>query len=145
MQDKCRFLKYPAFLECFVNLGSTNTGSTGQSVNTTTTSTPVTGQGECPAVDPLDHTVLLPNPEDCSSYFSCSNGVPILMHCPDGLYFNDELDVCDWPRNVSCIPGKYGCVDSALCSLDQLSCITEYSLNLSCFLWIRRNRNMCIE
>ncbi len=117
MQDKCRFLKYPAFLECFVNLGSTNTGSTGQSVNTTTTSTPVTGQGECPAVDPLDHTVLLPNPEDCSSYFSCSNGVPILMPCPDGLHFNDELDVCDWPQHAGCEDGKYGCVYSALCSL----------------------------
>ena len=71
----------------------------------------------CPAVDPLDHTVLLPNPADCSSFFSCSNGVPILMHCPDGLHFNDKLDVCDWPQNAGCEDGKYGCVDSALCSL----------------------------
>ncbi len=64
-------------------------------------------EGKCPEDDPLDHTVLLPNPEDCSSFFSCSNGVPILMHCPDGLYFNDELDVCDWPQAVvreECLP-----------------------------------------
>ena len=65
-----------------------------------------TGDGMCPAVDPLDHTVLLPNPEDCSSFFSCSNGVPILMHCPDGLEFNSEVDVCDWPQNAGCDPNK---------------------------------------
>ncbi len=56
----------------------------------------------CPAVDPIGCTVLLPVPGSCPDFYSCSNGVPILMHCPDGLYFNDELDVCDWPRNVSC-------------------------------------------
>ncbi len=61
----------------------------------------------CPAVDPLDHNVLLPNPADCSSFYSCNNGVAILMHCPDGLYFNDELEVCDWPQNVNCLPKRY--------------------------------------
>ncbi len=48
-------------------------------------------------------TVLLPDPEDCSRFFSCTNGVPILLHCPDGLYFNDLYDVCDWPTNVKCL------------------------------------------
>ncbi len=61
---------------------------------------------ECPAVDPLDHTVLLPNPEDCSSFFSCSNGVKILMKCPDGLHFNYILWVCDWPQSAGCM--SYG-------------------------------------
>ncbi len=94
----------------------------------------VVGQaaGICPAVDPLDHTVLLPNPADCSTFFSCSDGVPILMHCRDGLYFNAELDVCDWPQNAGCQAGsdnlcggtgqtcapseKYGvCATKALC------------------------------
>ncbi len=45
-------------------------------------------------------TVLLPDPEDCSYFFSCSYGVPIRLKCPDGLYFNDLYDVCDWPQNV---------------------------------------------
>lgn len=54
----------------------------------------------------LTWTVLLPNPEDCNSFFSCSNGVPILMNCPDGLHFNDKLDVCDWPKYAGCDP-KY--------------------------------------
>ncbi len=62
----------------------------------------VVGQAgsECPAEE--GPTVLLPNPADCASFFSCSQGVAILMHCPDGLYFNAELDVCDWPQNVDC-------------------------------------------
>ncbi len=61
------------------------------------------GYSSCPAVDPLMGTVLLPNPEDCSQFFSCSNGVPILMDCPDMLWFNNELDVCDFPW---AIPGN---------------------------------------
>ncbi len=55
----------------------------------------------CPAVDPPGHTVLLPS-ECCNWYFSCSDGVPIPMKCPDGLFFNDELDVCDWIQSVDC-------------------------------------------
>ncbi len=52
--------------------------------------------------------VLYPNPDDCSTFFSCNNGVPILMPCPDGLHFNDKLDVCDWPQNAGCDDGSGG-------------------------------------
>ena len=118
MHDNCTFLKYPAFLAFFVNLVPTTTRTTVTSAGTTVTRPADTCKPRvCPAVDPVDHTVLLPNPADCSTFFSCSNGVPILMHCPDGLQFNDKLDVCDWPQIVGCIQGKYCCVDSALCSL----------------------------
>ena len=112
MHGKCTFLKYPAFLAWFVNLVPTTTSTTETSGSTSATDS--CKPRVCPAVDPLDHTVLLPNPADCSTFYSCSNGVPILMHCPGGLHFNAELDVCDWPRNVRCIPGKYGSVDSTL-------------------------------
>ncbi len=64
--------------------------------------------GNCPAVDPLDCTVLFPSPYDCGDFYSCSNGVPILMHCPDGLHFNACLDVCDWPSNAGCMDGGGG-------------------------------------
>ena len=81
----------PALLACF-----------GQLVSAL-----VLPEGSCPQTDPLDYTVLLPHPTDCSSFFSCSNGVPIEMHCPAGLYFNNELKVCDWPQNANCRPGKW--------------------------------------
>ncbi len=63
-------------------------------------------QQQCPQVDPLDHTVLLPNPADCSTFFSCSMGIPILMFCPVGLLFNKMLEVCDWPVNSGCLKGS---------------------------------------
>ena len=110
--NKCTFLKYPAFLACFVNLVTATTITVS---TTTTSSTP--GPGECPPPGERNDTVLLPDPTNCSNFFSCSNGVPILMHCPDGLYFNDELDVCDWPQDAGCEDGKYGCVYLVLCSL----------------------------
>ncbi|XP_052737182.1 mucin-2-like [Bicyclus anynana] len=37
---------------------------------------------------------------DCGSYLVCHAGVAILNHCPPGLVFNFEKDVCDWPVNV---------------------------------------------
>ena len=112
------FLSALLFWYAFGNLGSGGSSSDGESGGSSTEGHGDPGPGEsCPAVDSLDHTVLLPNPADCSSFYSCSNGVPILMHCPDGLQFNDKLDVCDWPQNAGCEDGKYGCVYSALCSL----------------------------
>jgi hypothetical protein len=53
-------------------------------------------------VDPVEHTVLLPDPTSCEHYYSCSNGVAIRMKCPDGQHFNAKLSVCDWPQNAEC-------------------------------------------
>jgi len=81
--------------------------------------------GSCPQTDPLDYTVLLPHPKDCSRFFSCSNGVPIEMHCPAGLEFNDALKVCDWPENANC-----GSKLSRLClTLDFVNCSNNVSVN----------------
>ncbi len=81
---------------------------------------------ECPAVDPLDHTVLLPCPGNCADFYSCSNGVAILMHCPDGLHFNAELDVCDWPACAKCedgateLPAGVKCHNDPKCSVTRI-------------------------
>jgi hypothetical protein len=56
--------------------------------------------------DQLQLPVLLPYPSNCSRFFMRSNGVPIEMHCPAGLHFNDQLKVCDWPQNANCVKGK---------------------------------------
>jgi hypothetical protein len=76
--------------------------------------------GSCPVPDPFEYAVLLPNPKDCSSFFICSNGVPIKLNCPAGLHFNDQLKVCDWPQNANCVRGE-------LCSL----CLTLDFVNFS--------------
>ena len=56
---------------------------------------------QCP-FDDSGFTVLLPNPENCSTFFSCSNGVPILMNCPDGLVFYQRLGTCSVPSGEGC-------------------------------------------
>ncbi|KAK2728131.1 hypothetical protein QYM36_008565 [Artemia franciscana] len=45
---------------------------------------------------------LVPSPYNCSEFFVCWDGRTELRYCPDGLYFNPSLDVCDWPHNVPC-------------------------------------------
>ncbi|XP_021913984.1 sushi, von Willebrand factor type A, EGF and pentraxin domain-containing protein 1-like [Zootermopsis nevadensis] len=66
---------------------------------------------KCPDVDPWNYTVLLPDTTDCSKYFSCHSGTPIQLPCPPGLHFNDNLKVCDYPRNANCVPRCSALVD----------------------------------
>merc|ERR1711915_1095793 len=60
---------------------------------------PADAEVSCPA-DINDF--IIPNPDDCSQFFKCSWGTPYLYQCPNGLLFNPDLDVCDWPGNVDC-------------------------------------------
>ena len=48
------------------------------------------------------YAVILPNPEDCSTFFICVGLTPVEKHCRPGLLFNPELSVCDYPQNVTC-------------------------------------------
>ncbi|XP_046392865.1 peritrophin-1-like [Ischnura elegans] len=57
----------------------------------------------CPEVDG-QYAVLLPNPDSCSSFIMCSNGVPYTINCPDGLEFSLKTRVCDWPYRANCTP-----------------------------------------
>jgi chitinase len=40
--------------------------------------------------------------EDCSAYFICNHGQPLQFACQDGLYWNQQAKVCDWPQNAGC-------------------------------------------
>ena len=64
-----------------------------------TTTRPPSPEFQCPA-DPNQQ--LFPNPEDCHSFYHCSNGHAYLKDCPAGLEFNPVLLVCDWPENAGC-------------------------------------------
>lgn len=56
----------------------------------------------CPPNEVEDEVILLPNPDDCASYYACNRGTPFLMKCYPGLEFNAELQICDWPEKAHC-------------------------------------------
>jgi chitinase len=41
------------------------------------------------------------NPDDCTSFIVCSNEVETVMYCSQGLYYDDVLQTCNWPANLS--------------------------------------------
>ncbi|XP_047112117.1 chitin-binding domain protein cbd-1-like [Schistocerca piceifrons] len=62
--------------------------------------------GDCPPVDPVDHTDHLPDSKNCSLFYKCDHAAPVLFECPDGLHFNPTLEVCDWPDSAGCTGGS---------------------------------------
>ena len=58
---------------------------------------------ECPEQQE-SKVILLPSPVDCSKFYVCIHNGPFAfeMNCPEGLWFNTELNVCDYPENVVC-------------------------------------------
>jgi hypothetical protein len=85
-------------------------GTTGPVITTTTTSPPVTGEttttrppvtGEpgftCPEKDGN-----FADPNDCRSFYQCSNYTPYHQTCPVILRFHETTKICDFPENVDC-------------------------------------------
>ncbi|XP_057332715.1 uncharacterized protein LOC130672278 [Microplitis mediator] len=56
----------------------------------------------CPENDPIDYTVLVEN-ENCSKFCKCSHGIPYVLNCPPGLYFDSLQQTCDYPERANCI------------------------------------------
>lgn len=48
------------------------------------------------------HGDLYQHSSDCNLFYQCDNGQLIERSCPEGLYFNPIVDVCDFPSNVTC-------------------------------------------
>merc|ERR1711933_465510 len=48
------------------------------------------------------YAVFVPHPYDCSLYYQCVGLTPVLMSCPTGLFFDTELNTCNWPEYVDC-------------------------------------------
>lgn len=49
-----------------------------------------------------------------SQFYHCFQGVKFdEINCPPGLLFNEDLGVCDWPRNVAVLPvaNPFECFD----------------------------------
>ncbi|CAG2166321.1 unnamed protein product [Oppiella nova] len=83
-------------------------------------STPEPTQGSgfvCPVEDiantgckgPTD--CLYPNPENCQTFIQCTvnpdnSGTPVVMPCPAGLEWNDNIKRCDYPESSTCPKGS---------------------------------------
>ena len=88
---------------------STSENSTSVDYNTTTVKTEIIRNGKNIETSPVQchysedgYAVILPNPEDCSTFFICVGLTPVEKQCKPGLLFNPELLVCDFPQNVTC-------------------------------------------
>lgn len=59
-------------------------------------------------IDPIcppttgNEVIYVPNPDDCSKYWECSNGDRVAQQCSPGLYWNEAVNSCDFPYNVNC-------------------------------------------
>ncbi|XP_049807850.1 uncharacterized protein LOC126251462 isoform X2 [Schistocerca nitens] len=86
---------YPASAGC-----SVSSGKSGSASKLTRSNTP---PPECPfPADPVN-VVQFPNPDNCSTFYKCSlEGEPVLIACPEGLEYNAEAQVCDYPASAGC-------------------------------------------
>lgn len=55
---------------------------------------------DCPT--PNGEIVLIPNREECSTYWECLGGVPYLRVCPEDLYYCSEKEYCSWNWDPVC-------------------------------------------
>jgi hypothetical protein len=69
--------------------------STTSNSNHTTTPGPTTGpEPDCPHSDDL---IYFPYYGDCTKYWECFAGNSYLYSCPDGLWWHQEINQCDYP------------------------------------------------
>ncbi|KAG4071210.1 hypothetical protein HA402_008945 [Bradysia odoriphaga] len=48
------------------------------------------------------------HPTSCDKYLICDNEEFVEMECAPGTVFNRDINVCDWPSNVTdCVDGEY--------------------------------------
>uniref|UniRef100_T1IWV0 Chitin-binding type-2 domain-containing protein n=1 Tax=Strigamia maritima TaxID=126957 RepID=T1IWV0_STRMM len=65
---------------------------------------PIRCTDECSVSCPnyVNNLVLLAHPRDCTKFFYCVFGQPIVYVCPEELHFNPLLLLCDWPERAGC-------------------------------------------
>ena len=56
----------------------------------------------CPDETDSDEITYLPSPVDCTKFYVCVHSRPVEMTCPEGLWFDSELNVCNYPTNATC-------------------------------------------
>ncbi|XP_018299647.1 probable endochitinase [Mycetomoellerius zeteki] len=56
-----------------------------------------------------EHLILLPHSTNCSLFYKCDWGKPMLFRCPEGMHFNSDLQVCTWPWQGGCNSSEIIC------------------------------------
>lgn len=54
----------------------------------------------CPENTDDGFPFFVPSPDNCEQYYICVHGEPSLQTCPDGLWFDPAVNVCNWPDQV---------------------------------------------
>jgi len=73
----------------------------------------------CPEVSDGEE-VFFPSKTNCEEYFQCANGVPVEMKCPDGLWWDQSKQFCNYPDQVS-PPCTAGCPAEGWLRRDKVS------------------------
>ncbi|KAL6427977.1 hypothetical protein ACFW04_008404 [Cataglyphis niger] len=82
----------------------------------------------CP-YPPGKYAVNLPHENDCTKFYKCDWGVPILQDCPSmdpnnkerKLHYNRRLQVCDWPWQAGCEACTEASIDDKCPPPDKIS------------------------
>jgi hypothetical protein len=89
---------------------------------------------QCPPQE-SNTLMLIHNPDDCSTYYGCNNGIPVLFSCTISLYQWDVLLVCISVQNGSSFHGvRIGCAHFNVSALhvqplNQLQPLNQYVLH----------------
>ena len=54
----------------------------------------------CPEVDD-GKDVYIPSDTNCMEYYHCVHGIPVMMICPFGLFWDQSNQFCNWPDQIS--------------------------------------------
>ena len=49
-----------------------------------------------------DYQTFVPYPVDCTKFYICVHSEPTEMSCPQGLWFDSESNVCEYPEKAKC-------------------------------------------
>lgn len=87
----------------------TSTSTSLSSSQNLTSSSMMPGTSTTPTID-LSPTAFCaskslgfyPVPADCKKYYRCYPGGAVQGSCQQGLNWNTNINICDWPRNVDC-------------------------------------------
>ncbi|XP_065647714.1 chondroitin proteoglycan 2 isoform X4 [Hydra vulgaris] len=88
------------------------------------------------------------HPNSCSVFITCTGVRSQIQSCPRGLWFNEQQNICDYPKNVNCIlstpsfscfgkiPGSYPaekCNEYYICTGDELPLKKQCPLHTNFF------------